>query len=353
MLSNQARSFYQECRHRHRDVEAAAQLASRLVRDSLRSGAFDIHLVAGRAKDPASLLRKLRSRNYGDPASELTDQVGIRVITYFPDQVDPIVRRLRDAFEVDEERSVDKREALTVREFGYRSVHLIVRARLTGVEGAAAQTLRDLWFEIQVRSLLEHAWAEIEHELVYKSGTVFPEVVLRAFAVLAAQLEDLDQRFLSLRSERTQLVDAYVERYQRDEDAEEQLDAARLCALLEVLRPDGYSFREAAASGSAHARNVDAACVEALRAVGVSSADELRQLLESNDATELIGGYASLEQITPAEVSHLAVCVLLAAIRERSTVFNDFPDLVDDSRLREALAPDDEIEENGNATVAT
>ncbi len=353
MLSNQARSFYEEYRHRHRDMEAAAQLASRVVHDSLRSSAFDIHLVAGRAKDPASLLRKMRSKNYGNPAFEVTDQVGVRVITYFPDQVDPIVSRLRETFEVDEGRSVDKREALTVREFGYRSVHLIVRARLTGVEGAAAQALRDLWFEIQVRSLLEHAWAEIEHELVYKSGTVFPEETLRAFAGLAAQLEDLDQRFLSLRSEHAQLVDGYVERYQRGEDAAEQLDAARLCALLEVLRPEGYSFRAAAAGGSAHARNVSAACVEALQAVGVSSAAELRQLLESDDAAELVGGYASLEQITPAEVSHLAVCVLLAGAREKTTIFNDFPDLVDDSRLREALAPDDEVEGDGGAPEAT
>ena len=139
---------------------------------------------------------------------------------------------------------MDKRGELNVREFGYRSVHLIVQARLKGMEGPAAEPLRDHWFEIQVRSVLEHAWAEIEHEVVYKSGVVYPDDVVRDFANIAAQLEALDQRFLALRAEKAKLAVAYRDSYQQGHELDEDLDAARLSGLMAVARPNGRSFQD-------------------------------------------------------------------------------------------------------------
>jgi ppGpp synthetase/RelA/SpoT-type nucleotidyltranferase len=55
---------------------------------------------------------------------------------------------------------------------------------------------RGKWFEIQVRSILEHAWAEIEHEVVYKSGMEFPGQFKRRFAAIAGLLEMIDKDFL-------------------------------------------------------------------------------------------------------------------------------------------------------------
>jgi hypothetical protein len=61
--------------------------------------------------------------------------------------------------------------------------------------GRGDEFLRKRWFEIQVRSLLEHAWAEIEHEIVYKSGITQPDAVRRRFAALAGSLELFDSEF--------------------------------------------------------------------------------------------------------------------------------------------------------------
>ena len=202
MLTDEARAFYEDYRTNYRQMQAAARFAEGLVRDVLRDATsnFHIHQVSARAKDPNSLLKKIREKEYDSPESDVTDQIAVRVITYFLDQVDPIAARLAEAFVVDRDHSQDKRTKLSVREFGYRSVHLVVQARLTGVEGPAADPLKTSWFEIQVRSLLEHAWAEIEHDVRYKSGVVYPDEVVRQFAQIAAQLEAVDQKFHSERS---------------------------------------------------------------------------------------------------------------------------------------------------------
>jgi ppGpp synthetase/RelA/SpoT-type nucleotidyltranferase len=136
----------------------------------------------------------------------MTDLIGVRVITYYRDAVDPIVARLQQVFEINANESTDKRLALGLRNFGYRSVHLIARLKPSQVLTPSHQLLQKRWFEIQVRSILEHAWAEIEHEIVYKSGVAQPDAILRRFAALAGTLELLDGEFLALREMRNDLI---------------------------------------------------------------------------------------------------------------------------------------------------
>src|SRR5580704_18168352 len=115
-------------------------------------------------------------------------------------------------------RAAAKRVELGLHDFGYRSVHLIAKLKQGQVLSGQYQPLRDNWFEIQIRSILEHAWAEIEHEVVYKSGIIFPEVVKRRFARLAGMVELIGDEFLNLREERSRLVEEYKHRYARQLD---------------------------------------------------------------------------------------------------------------------------------------
>ena len=337
-LTDTAREFCRRYDSVRTDYADAASLAERLVSDALRDGGFAIHQVVARAKGAASLLRKVRRKGYGEPHAQVTDLVGVRVVTYFFDEVDPIVGRLRRVFEIDEARSTDKRAQLDVRAFGYRSVHLIVKAgHLTGIEGRGAPMLRDLWFEIQVRSILEHAWAEVEHDIVYKSGVSYPEAATRRFAALAAQLEELDRGFLALREQRHELISAYLARHAAGEDEDEALDAARLAAVLEMLRPAGTSFRSMEASGTSLPPGVESSCIEALAARGVRTARDLRAALDGQASAVRIENYASLERVTVDEVSHFALCVLAAAPSAPSHFADDFSDLLTDASLRECV----------------
>jgi ppGpp synthetase/RelA/SpoT-type nucleotidyltranferase len=172
-LNRPAQKFLNFYAAQMEDTERAARLirdeVERVVRDT---GAF-VQIVGARAKTVNSLRAKLRRKQYKRPIQRLMDLIGVRVITYYRDAVDPIVARLRDTFEINEKDTIDKRRALGLREFGYRSVHVIARLRPTQLLALANSPVRKRWFEIQVRSIVEHAWAEIEHEIVYKSGVVF------------------------------------------------------------------------------------------------------------------------------------------------------------------------------------
>jgi len=158
--------------------------------------ALKVHSVTMRLKERESLSRKLArpDRTYAH-LWDVTDVVGLRVITYFEDGVDRVGEIVEARLPVDFVHSVDKRGAH--RGFGYRSLHYV--CRLPGLPAAVR-------CEIQVRTMLEHAWAEIEHDLGYKSAEVVPAVVRRRLERLAGLLELADQEFGAIRRE----LDAYA-----------------------------------------------------------------------------------------------------------------------------------------------
>lgn len=322
-LTGKARSFYGRYVEGFDDLLRAAELLERLAREALRSHNFDLHLVSARAKDSASVLKKIRQKGYGDPARQLTDQVGLRVITYYESDVDKVASVLRSSFEVDETRSEDKRLALGLREFGYRSLHMVARL----ADASDWSPLKGKWFEIQVRSLLEHAWAEIEHELVYKSGIVFPEAVRRRFNALAGAAEVLDQQFLVLRDERSSLIDRYRETYAAGNELDVTLDAARLLGFLEAERPSGRSWRTAESLGFPFPPRIESTCVEVLDACEVRTATDFRTVLGTKAFRDAAGDLASAEAIADDEISHLAVVVLAVGSVNPQLLHDEFLDM--------------------------
>lgn len=132
--------------------------------------------------------------------ADVTDVVGIRVITHFESEVHAVSSLIEKEFEIDWENSVDKGKTLAPESFGYRSLHYICTLKDKGLE-AENERFRGLKFEIQIRSILQHAWAEIEHPLGYKSGQGIPPEFRRRFSRLAGLLEMADQEFGAIRAE--------------------------------------------------------------------------------------------------------------------------------------------------------
>jgi ppGpp synthetase/RelA/SpoT-type nucleotidyltranferase len=305
-LNRAAQNFIRAYEEQYSVAQAAAKLACETVERALRdTGAF-VHVVSGRAKKPGSLRAKLRKKRYKEPQKRLTDLIGVRVITYYRDAVDPVVARLRREFEINEKESVDKRQDLRLHDFGYSSVHLIARLKEGQVLTSDHAPLRKYWFEIQVRSILEHAWAEIEHEVVYKSGIAYPDVVKRRFASLAGTLELLDRQFLELRAERGQLIDMYCKRYTHKEDDRKGFDVARLLGFLAAYRTEGQGWQSAANEGVPLGAGLEISCLDALKAAGLGTAASLRVLFRSSKFRYAISSFASSEGIAPAQVSELS-----------------------------------------------
>jgi len=157
-----------------------------------------VHSVTLRLKTPESLARKLArpDRAYNE-LREITDLLGLRVVTYFEDAVDRVARVLERRLPVALEHSIDKRRRADSSAFGYRSMHYVCHIP-SGTDNLPSPPF---CFEVQVRTVLEHAWAEIEHDLGYKSRDVIPAGPRRRLSRLAGLLELADQEFVAIRTE--------------------------------------------------------------------------------------------------------------------------------------------------------
>lgn len=182
--------------------EKFTQRAEELVKHLVAEAGLSVHSVRSRPKEIERLEKKLsrEDRRYKQ-LSEITDLAGVRIICLFSDQVDEIAEIIRDNFDVNDELSVDKRETLDPDRFGYLSLHYVVK--LSKERGCLPEYQKycDLVCEIQVRSILQHAWAEIEHDLGYKSSIEIPRNNRRAFSRLASLLEMADEEFVRVRNE--------------------------------------------------------------------------------------------------------------------------------------------------------
>ncbi len=171
--------------------EAGAYVA--LVTEILDEAGINYLTVTGRAKSVESFAAKAgRTVDgvpvYADPLRDIADQIGIRVITYVRSDVSAVADVLRSQLRVLDDRDLGQETASEGR-FGYASRHLQVARN----GGPTAQ--------VQVRTVLQHAWAEFEHDIRYK-GTVPEEHARdfdRRFTLAAGLLELADQEFTTIR----------------------------------------------------------------------------------------------------------------------------------------------------------
>lgn len=168
-----------------------------LLTELFKQQKFNIHLISGRTKSQASLAAKIKKTNHKyQDLSEITDLCGIRIITCYEDEIDQIAALIKTQFTIDETNSVDKRKLLKAESFGYSSLHLILEFPVNQPGNCSIVQCK---IELQIRSLLQHAWAEIEHSLVYKNKGSASYATRRQFSRLASLLEFADAEFLRLR----------------------------------------------------------------------------------------------------------------------------------------------------------
>jgi len=193
--------------------ETYAKVLKDVLEQAVR-GFSPLAIVETRPKSIASFAEKsLRKKcKYRDPVNQLTDLCGGRVITHTNTEVALICDFIEKHFVVDAANSVKISERLRPNEFGYRSVHYVVQFRRNALRGTDADiAIPDILYpdptgkppmkaEIQVRTLLEHAWAVFSHERVYKGAFTVPAVWERELAGLAALLEEADQAFSRIQS---------------------------------------------------------------------------------------------------------------------------------------------------------
>lgn len=170
-----------------------------LLRDLLRARNIDFHLQESRTKENSSLREKIvhSAKTSASPLNDVTDLSGLRVITYYEDDAIAVANLIESEFAVDRENS--KVHSAVATEFGYKSAHYVVKLSQGRATLLEWKGLADLKAEIQVRTVLQHAWAAISHKLQYKREQDVPAMLKRKLSRLSALFEIADDEFVALR----------------------------------------------------------------------------------------------------------------------------------------------------------
>lgn len=172
--------------------------------------------VSYRIKEFKSFFEKIGRKQYTEPFDETEDFCGIRIICYYNQDIQKIKQIIKDEFEII--RNEDKSSILKVSEFGYRSTHYIVKIKKEWLGAPNYRGLENLKIEIQVRTILMHTWAEIEHKLNYKKEIEIPDEFIRKLYWLSAKFEEADYHFENLKLD----IDNYRKKLQIEIEVEEE-----------------------------------------------------------------------------------------------------------------------------------
>lgn len=154
-------------------------------------------IVQARSKSISSFAEKLSRKAQANPCEDYTDLCAGRIITRTGNEVSTISKEVEKKYEkaIDWPNSVDHTKLLKTREFGYRSIHYIITIDTSQFDDKNLRDMSNPRVEVQVRTLLEHAWSDIDHEYVYKPSFPTPELWQRESSRSAALLENVDATF--------------------------------------------------------------------------------------------------------------------------------------------------------------
>ena len=179
------------------DFVKLGDVAHAMLADIAKELGLVVLAVEHRVKAERSLAGKLeRKGDMYNTLEDITDILGCRVICFLSDEIDKIGKKVEETFVIDWENSSDKRALIKEDAFGYLSLHYI-----------CSLPFGDKWpdeicgkkFEIQIRTILQHAWSVIQHDIGYKSDFGVPREINRQFARLAGLLELADDEFVRAR----------------------------------------------------------------------------------------------------------------------------------------------------------
>jgi putative GTP pyrophosphokinase len=188
--------------------EEYANVIKNVLYEAFRVRNIKIHSIESRAKTIDSFGDKASKPSpnnpnkpyYQNPLSDITDLAGARVIVFLPRTLNMVDSIIQAEFHVIEK--TDKSLILIKEEkFGYASIHYLVRLKENRTSLLEYSRFKDLVAEIQVRTILQHAWAEIEHDIQYKEVEIIPSTIRRRFLSLAGFLEIADREFQAIQDD--------------------------------------------------------------------------------------------------------------------------------------------------------
>jgi putative GTP pyrophosphokinase len=273
---------YERKHHAYATLESSVR---RLLDELLKAADLRVLSISGRVKEKESLQEKIGrpDRKY-KKLHEITDIVGLRIVTFFEDDVDKVATILEKEFCPIREHCVDRRAYSEPDKFGYRSLHYVcnlTRARKALTENA---NFKSEPFEIQVRSILQHAWAEIEHDLGYKSAVTIPNEIKRQLSRVSGLLEIADREFREIRDQSLDYRRRVSEELKRNQRSTLNLDSITFSEFLsssnDVKQLDDFIRKELGYQIKPDSET--RITLEMLQSVGIRTVEDLRNALTEN-----------------------------------------------------------------------
>lgn len=173
-----------------------------LLSELLKAKGIDFHIVEARPKGIDSVKEKLTrpGKNYDGPSIKFPDLCGARIVLYDQTGLAKTSSLIDEEFDVDSESSTNKSDNLAVDQFGYLSIHKIIKLASSRRSMTEWQRFGDMHAEIQIRTVLQHAWASVSHKIQYKRESEIPFSIRRRLVRLAGLFELADDEFLALRA---------------------------------------------------------------------------------------------------------------------------------------------------------
>lgn len=303
-----------------------------LLDNLLKRNQIRVHSIFDRLKDKQSLEKKLnRPKSTYEKLEDVTDICGIRIITFFNDEVDTIASLISKEFEIDRKNSVDKRMLVDPDRFGYRSLHYVVKLKRTRLRLPEYSGFSDCKIEIQIRSILQHTWAEIEHDLGYKSKISVPKEIQRRFFQLASLLELADDEFLRIRNFLSNYASSVKEKINKTPESL-SIDQVSVSFYIEssslvkeIERDISYDTKVTLTEDKDIADLIDR-----LNNSGLKTIDEIESNLKKYQkhvlyfAEKLMGSKESREGFYPSGISIFYLCYVLIASSLRIEDITEF-----------------------------
>ncbi|MER0216271.1 MAG: hypothetical protein DU481_08785 [Nitrosomonas sp.] len=262
-----------------------------LIADVLKVEGIRVHFTESRAKTPGSLKEKISrpGKSYDDPLNQIPDLVGIRVVLYYQDDIEKVGDLIKREFEVLEEERSHQISEYSPDQFGYLSVHYLIRLNKTRANLIEWKATGSFRAEIQVRTVLQHSWAAISHALQYKREGDVPISLRRKLFRLAGLFELADEEFMELRHAGTRLAEESREVVKRNNDLA-RLDAPvvrefissslRFKEIMQSMRQIGFVFKTLDAPDDRH--DYLGVVIEEFERLGLSTIRDLNGLLAKN-----------------------------------------------------------------------
>ena len=249
------------------------------------SEGISYHMINSRPKEIDSFKKKIAGDKYDDPTNQIQDLAGIRIITYVDDEIKPICDLIENIFDIDSSNSSDKSDELGIDKVGYKSIHYIASLKSDRLKLPEYKQFENLCFEIQIRTILQHAWAEIEHDRNYKFTGKLPHEISRRFKLLAGSLEIADREFNNISREIDEITQSVKEETEKG-NLNIELNSTSLYQFLKshfkILLEQGFTIEP----------NSDAELLTELNNYGLQTLEDLNNIIPK-DFVKTILSYTS------------------------------------------------------------